>query len=92
MVKNQLMKKKRLFTIHSVSGLFAGVFILVLSLSGALLVFHDEIDALQKPKVGLYDRNKKILTVNNCYAIIKQQYPDAVISNCTMPDKTSSLF
>ena len=83
------MKKKNLFTIHSVSGLVAGLFILALSLSGALLVFHDSLDALQKPKVGYAAENKKIITVDSCYHIIQQQYPAAQISNCKLPDNTS---
>ena len=83
------MKKKNLFTIHSVSGLAAGLFILALSLSGALLVFHDSLDALQKPKVGYAAENKKIISVDSCYHIIQQQYPAAQIGNCKLPDNTS---
>ncbi len=86
------MKKQHLIAAHSFTGLITGFFIIALSLSGTLLVFRDNIDALQKPRVGLYEKNKKILTVNSCYAIIKQQYPNAAISNCTVPDKASSLF
>jgi uncharacterized iron-regulated membrane protein len=83
------MKSKNLLTIHSVSGLIAGLFILVLSLSGTLLVFHDSIDALQKPKVGYTSENKKIITIDSCYDIIQQHYPAAQVSNCKLPDDAS---
>jgi uncharacterized iron-regulated membrane protein len=81
------MKQIKLLTIHAVTGLFAGIFILALSLSGALLVFHDSIDALQKPMVGSVDENKNTLTVDSCYHIIQQHFPAAQISHCSMPDK-----
>lgn len=35
---------KNIFQIHSVAGIIAGVFLLLLSLSGSVLVFSDEID------------------------------------------------
>lgn len=82
------MKQKRLITIHSIAGLLAGFFILMLSLSGVLLVFHDDIDVFQKPKAGYY--NKKIITVDSCYSVVKQLYPGAQISNCILPDKIYS--
>jgi uncharacterized iron-regulated membrane protein len=89
MVKQGLMNKKSLFTIHSFTGLFAGIFIFTLSISGSLLLFHDEVDALQKPMVGYYNKNNDIISVDSCYAVVKQHYPNAHISNCSLPDKGS---
>lgn len=83
------MKHNKLFTIHAVAGLFAGFIILILSLSGALLVFHDSLDALQQPRVG-YSSENKIITVDSCYTIIQEHYPAAQISHCNMPDKAST--
>ena len=81
------MKKKSLFTIHSITGLVAALFILALSLSGTLLLFRDNVDGMLKPKVG--NVNEKVTTVDSCYHIIQQQYPHAQISNCNLPDKPS---
>ncbi len=80
---------KKLLSVHSILGLVAGIFIFVLSLSGAVLTFHDSLDALQKPKVGYTVENKKIITVDSCYRIIQQQYPAAQISNCKLPDNAT---
>jgi uncharacterized iron-regulated membrane protein len=38
-------KTKNTFSVHHWCGLIAGIFLLAISLSGSLLVFHDEIDA-----------------------------------------------
>ncbi len=44
-----MMKKNFIFYIHSFAGLVSGLFILLMSLSGAVLVFHDDIDRFQPP-------------------------------------------
>lgn len=76
------MKKKILFYIHSFAGLFSGLFILLMSLSGAALVFHDELDGIQKPVVP--PMSYVITTVDNCYRTIQREYPRAQISNCAL--------
>lgn len=43
--------KKRLWQIHSVLGLIAGLGLLVIGLTGSLLVFRNEIDALVAPDI-----------------------------------------
>lgn len=47
---------RRLFSLHSWFGLFTGVFLLLLGLSGSLLVFREEIDRLA---------NRQLLTVQH---------------------------
>lgn len=42
--------RKRLWQLHSWLGLFAGLGLLVLGLSGSLLVFHEELEALVHPE------------------------------------------
>lgn len=83
------MKKKKLFTIHAVSGLVSGFVILALSLSGALLVFHDNLDAFQQPKVGYTGADKKIITTDSAYRVIQQQYQSAQISSCRLPENNT---
>ena len=77
------MKKSFLISIHSVTGLVAGLFILLLSVSGSLLVFHDEIDGLQKPAVVSNDH--AFISINSCYTAIKQHWPNAAINSCQLP-------
>ena len=85
------MKKKFLFRIHSVAGLVSGLFILLLSLSGAALVFHDELDALQQPTV-LAQKRLSLLSIDSCYSILQQNYPHAQISNCNIAESSTKPF
>ena len=77
------MKNRFLFNIHSIAGLASGLFILLMSLSGSVLIFHDELDGLQQPYIS-YSQSKKS-SIDNCYFVIQKKYPNAQISNCTIP-------
>lgn len=91
-VKLQLMKKQRLITLHSTTGLIAGIFILALSFSGALLMFHDQIDNFQKPLIEESQLSQKTLSVDSCYKIVQHKYPHAVISSCNLPENEAATF
>lgn len=80
------MKKSFIFYIHSVAGLVSGLFILLMSLSGAALVFHDELDGFQLPQVSA--ATNTTATVDDYYAAIQKKYPHAQISNCVLPAET----
>lgn len=84
------MKKSLIFCIHSFAGLLSGLFILLMSLSGAALVFHDELDGLQRPAVKPISQN--ILTADSCYRIIQGKYPHAQVSSCTIPGDDKQPF
>lgn len=73
------MRKRAIFCVHSVSGLVLGLFILLMSLSGAVLVFHDDLDRLQFPELVKQTQDPEI---NACFGAIKKAYPFAKISNC----------
>lgn len=72
------MKKRVIFRIHSIAGLFSGLFILLMSLSGSVLVFHDQLD--QKPEVVPVSSGR--ISTDSCYKIIQHHYPMAQISSC----------
>lgn len=79
------MKRSFVFYIHGFAGLLAGLFILLMSLSGAVLVFHDELD--ERPVVQKLPL--KNLTVDSCYGLVLKHYPHAQVSNCTLPGNNS---
>ena len=85
------MKKGVIFAIHSIAGLFSGIFILLLSLSGALLVFHDELDHLQYPSV-VTENDAKRLSIDNSYKHLQEAFPHAQISNCDIPEARDQPF
>jgi uncharacterized iron-regulated membrane protein len=84
-------KKNFFFYLHSVSGLISGLFILALSLSGAALVFHDELDSFQRPTV-VSVKDKGILSIDSCYIIVQQHYPNAQISNASISYSIAQPF
>jgi uncharacterized iron-regulated membrane protein len=79
------------FTIHSFAGLLSGLFILLMSLSGAALVFHDELDRLQYPSITQKE-NAPILSVDSCYRSLQKQFPHAQVSSCNMAENANSPF
>lgn len=86
------MKRTLIFYIHSLAGLFSGLFILLMSLSGAALVFHEDINALQKPMVGPGKTPSPILSVDSCYQVVQNNYPGASISNCVIANNDRQPF
>lgn len=90
--KIYLMKKGGLFYIHSLAGLFSGLFILLLSVSGVALVFHEELDGFQKPIVGIEKTNNDLLQLDSCYKIIKACYPGAQISHAELAVSNDQAF
>ncbi len=85
------MSKNFLYRIHSFAGLISGVFILLMSLSGALLVFHEEIDRMQFPAIH-NPANKPILTIDSAYRLLQIQFPKAQISSCLLPEDKQSPY
>lgn len=85
------MNKGFVFTIHSVAGLFSGVFILLMSLSGAALVFHDELDSLQYPAIAV-QKGQPVLPVDSCYRSLQKQYPHAQVSNCSLAQNAGQPY
>lgn len=84
------MKRSFIFYVHSTAGLFAGIFVLLMSLSGAALVFQEDIDAYRLP-AGLQN-NIEAATVDTCFASVQKAYPGAQISHCVLPGENSSPF
>lgn len=84
------MKKGIVFYVHSIAGLVSGLFLLLMSLSGAALVFHDELDHIQFPLIR--NTNEPILSVDSCYRSFQRQYPKALISNCNLPGNSSTPY
>ncbi|MES2373577.1 MAG: PepSY-associated TM helix domain-containing protein [Bacteroidota bacterium] len=85
------MKRGFIFTIHSFAGLLSGLFILLMSLSGAALVFHDELDSLQYPSITQKE-NAPVLPVDSCYRSLQKKYPHAQVSSCSMAEDAKHPF
>ena len=76
------MKRNFIFYIHSITGLVSGIFILLMSLSGAVLVFHEDVDSA---RLSFFDPGGYRIPVDSVYRVIQKTYPQAQISNCELP-------
>lgn len=84
------MKSSFIFKLHSVAGLFSGLFILLMSLSGTVLVFHDEFDRLQQPAFEV--QYKSNLSTDSAYNKLRQIFPAAQINSCEIPPDKETAF
>ena len=84
------MKKHFILKLHAIAGLLSGIFILLMSLSGAVLVFHEDVDQLQSP--GVHNMSNPACNVNNAYTAVQQNYPHAQISSCDFPEGLARAF
>lgn len=84
------MKKTRIFHIHSFAGLISGLFILLMSLSGAALVFHGDIDSMQQPEFNVKDYDN--LTLDSAYRDLHERFPYAQINSCNLPLNKETVF
>ncbi|HEY0669689.1 MAG TPA: PepSY-associated TM helix domain-containing protein [Sphingobacteriaceae bacterium] len=66
---------RRIYKVHKWSGLFAGIIILILGLSGSVLVFHEELEALEFRRF-LTTNNHEPVSINKAYHTIAEKYPN----------------
>ena len=85
------MRKDIFFRLHSFAGLLSGIFILLMSVSGSLLVFHEEIDNLQIPSFQSYT-GKPLQSIDSCYRSLQKKFPHAQISSCNLAENTTQPF
>ena len=71
--------KKIVLYVHTTAGLLSGFFILLMSLSGAALVFHEELDTGRN---SFFDPGTYRIPVDSAYGVIQKAYPHAQVSHC----------
>lgn len=65
-----------IFTIHSFLGLISGIFILIFSLTGAVIVFYDELNkTLYSELLITENEDKNRITLDEAYQIVCKKYP-----------------
>lgn len=71
MAKNSF--RKLILQLHLWTGITAALFLLLAGVSGALLVFEDEIDTALNPKLGRVDAAQKTLSLTDLKIAIERQ-------------------
>jgi uncharacterized iron-regulated membrane protein len=65
---------KKIYKVHQWSGLIAGIFIFIMGLSGAVLVWHEDLEALEHHALWRVD-NRRPVSIDKAYQRIIQRYP-----------------
>lgn len=81
------------FKVHSWLGLFNGIWLLILGVTGSLLVYTKELDKWINKDVLTVSPLEKRLSVDSLYQIVRAKYPRAMGTNITRfpKDKTDCI-
>jgi uncharacterized iron-regulated membrane protein len=84
---------QKIFKLHSWLGLFNGIWLLILGISGALLVYYQDIDRwLNREQLTVTVKNKS-LTVDSLYKIVRAKQPAARGANIIhFPEAPSDCY
>lgn len=68
------MNAKKVYRLHKWSGLIAGLFILILGLTGSILVFHEELEALEHHSEWTVADNRAV-SIDKALATVTSKFP-----------------
>lgn len=74
------MNRKRLYKLHSIFGLIAGGFLVVIGFTGSLLVFGHEIDRLLNPNLWYVKAEEERLSIDALREKLKQTLPSHALA------------
>jgi uncharacterized iron-regulated membrane protein len=66
---------KKSYKIHKWAGLISALFLLLIGLSGAILVFNKEIDEIQFPELYSIDNPNRTIELDAAILLIEKKYP-----------------
>ena len=81
------MRGRKIFAIHSILGLITGTLLLVISLSGSILVFSDEIDRYLNPPLLKVAVETKKVSLDSIYKDAKLLFPNHYIRFRQLPQQ-----
>ena len=74
-----LTTRKLLLSLHLYAGLIAGIFLVLLSVTGSFMVFEEEIDRALNPKPTLVPPGEKRLSLTEMKASLEAKYPGRTV-------------
>ena len=78
--------KSKIYKIHKWCGLLAGLFILLMGISGSILVFRNQIQALEQHEVWTVE-NSLPVSIDKAYDFITAKYPNHEVRLTRFSDK-----
>lgn len=79
---------------HTAAGIIAGCVLIIVSLTGSLLVFEQELDVWLNPTLFEYDKkaNKKYLSYQEMYDIAKVKFKDKKIQRISQDERYNHVY
>ncbi|WP_422082596.1 PepSY-associated TM helix domain-containing protein [Ulvibacterium sp.] len=90
--KPRSAKKNLLWRIHSWMGLYAGVIIAFLSLTGAAALFRMEIDEALNPSLYLVEKESTRMTLNAIVSEVTEAHPDKELFEVYVPTEATGTY
>lgn len=80
---------KKVFKVHSLLGLISGIFILIFSLTGAVIVFWDELEAASHGDLIYMEKKSGSLktSLDKVYKLALTKYPEYTAYRITQMDE-----
>lgn len=85
-----MLSDKTVYNLHRISGLIGGLFILILTITGAILVVDNQVDALISPARQQVEAVGPRQSYDTLLAGLHRQYPTAKLRNLRLPDMDGS--
>lgn len=82
--------RKWLFRIHLWAGLIVGLFIVVVTLTGSLLIFRPEIELLLYPQ--MYQETPGSIPLEQVYQVAHKAYPGQTVEGIITPPDRSGVY
>ncbi|WP_282160049.1 PepSY-associated TM helix domain-containing protein [Ulvibacterium marinum] len=90
--KSRSTKKNLLWRIHSWVGLYAGVVIAFLSLTGAAALFRMEIDEALNPSLYVAEKESTKMALNDIAAAVTKAHPDKELFEVYIPTEATGTY
>ena len=86
------MVRRSLLTLHQWVGLAAGIFLIVISVSGSALVFENDIDRALNPATSFVTPGARPLPAETLIARVTAAYPSEEVTGVRIPDKPDQAY
>lgn len=80
------LSDKTVYSLHRISGLVGGLFILIITITGSILVVDKQVDNLLNPNQVNIEAVGKRLSYDQLLAKVNQQYPSALLLGLQVAD------
>ena len=86
------MIRRSLLTLHQWVGLAAGLFLIVISVSGSALVFENDIDRVMNPATSYVTPGTQVLPIEALMARVKSAYPSEQITGVSIAERPNQAY